>query len=274
MINHVLACTEMLLSNLQFHQDKLFNMKASSISELQTYWEKYLSGELPLLEFSKSLPRSIKTYNCSSYTFVINNRLTGLLKQLANNGNVSISDLLLAAFKVLLYRYTNETDILVGLQLTKLDKTELGKVADNANIVVSRDVISESISFKNFLIQVSHTVSEISEYQDYPFALLLKQLQSKANSSHLPICQALFTYQLELEYQKLAQEKIEFDLSLKIIETSDSLLCDFNYNSNLLDTETIAQMSEHYENLLKSIVSNPEYPVSNLSLLSARENTS
>lgn len=233
----------------------------SSMSKLQAYWEKHLSGELPLLEFPTNLPRSTKKYNCASYKFVINNKLTALLKQLAKNEGVSIDNALLAAFKVLLYRYTSEKEIIVGLLLTKLI----------SNVVVSKDLISETTSFKTFLSQVSHTVSEISEYQDYPFASLIKQLQSKSSSSHLPICQALFTYQLELEYQKSPQDNIQFDLCLEVIETSGSLLCNFKYNSNLLDKVTVAQFSEHFQKLMESIVSNPEQAVAQLSLLSERE---
>ncbi|OKH52348.1 non-ribosomal peptide synthetase [Calothrix sp. HK-06] len=231
------------------------------MSKLQAYWEKHLSGELPVLEFPTNLPRSTKKYNCASYKFVINNKLTALLKQLANNESFSIDNALLAAFKVLLYRYTSEKEIIVALLLNKLD----------ANIVVSKDLISATTSFKTFLSQVSYTVSEISEYQDYPFASLIKQLQSKFNSSNLPICQALFTYHFEQEYQKSPQENIEFDLCLEVIETYDSLLCNLKYNSNLLDKVTVAQFSGHFQNLLESIVSNPEQAVAQLPLLSQRE---
>ncbi|MBD2774620.1 amino acid adenylation domain-containing protein [Iningainema tapete] len=263
-------------------------MKVSfSSSELQKYWEKYLSGELPVLELPTSSPRSaIKTYNCSAYTFVINNRLTALIKQLANSENVGIYPLFLAAFKVLLYRYTNEKDILVALLLNEQDKTELKK---KDNVVVSRDLISENTSFKNFLHQVSHTILEIREYQDYPFALLVNKLQSKSNSSYSPICQASFAF-VHVNRSKTAtqkqppncsqpilfdggipQEKVEFDLSLKVIEAADSFLCDFKYNSNLLNAATIAQFSAHYQNLLESIVSNPEQSVAQLPLLSESE---
>lgn len=253
-------------------------MKTSlSMAELKEYWEKYLSGELPLLKLPTSSHRSfINTYNCSSYSFVINNRLTALVKQLANSESVSIDDLLLAAFKILLYRYTNEKDILVGLKADQQETPALGKPASNfLNVVVSRDFILESTSFKNFLNQVSHTVSEIKEYQDYPFALLVRELQSKSNSSHSPLCQASFTFQNvnqpELEYRELPQQEVEFDLSLEVIQFSESLQSTFKYNSNLLDETTVAQISRHFQNLLESIVSNPEQSVAQLPLLSERE---
>jgi amino acid adenylation domain-containing protein len=278
---------------------KEVNLLESSEGErLKDYWEKQLSGELPLLELPTRLPQSpLKTDNGLSYAFVINNRLTGLLKKLANDENVSLANLLLAAFKILLYRYTSEKDILVGLVVNQQDRPEFERVVGNfANVVISRDLIWESISFKKFIHQVSNNCLEIREYQDYPFALLVRQLQSKSNSSHSPICQASFSYQnvnqlenisklfeatakkqptncgdLELEYWELPQQKVEFDLSLEVIQLSESSLGYFKYNSNLLDEAAIAHLSEHFQNLLESIVSNPEQPVAQLPLLSQKE---
>ncbi|MBN3947422.1 MAG: amino acid adenylation domain-containing protein [Nostoc sp. NMS7] len=259
-----------------------------STSEFKQDWEKKLSGELPLLELPTRLPRaSIKNYNGAAYRFVINNQLTRLLKELAYSESVSFDNLLLAAFKVLLYRYTNEPDILVGLLLNQPDI--------NANVVVSRDLISANISFNKFLHQVSYSVAEVRKYQDYPLALLVNKLQSKSNSNHSPICQASFTLlnvnlqnnstlletiaktqqtnsaQLELEDWELWEEKLEFYLSLKVVDLSESLLGYFKYNSNLLDVATVAQMSAHFQNLLESIVSNPEQPVAQLAILSESE---
>jgi amino acid adenylation domain-containing protein len=269
--------------------NKTIKMKALfSPSELKEYWEKQLAGELPLLNLPTTLPRSsIKTYDCSSHSFIIQNKLTGLLKDLANSESVSLENLLLAAFKVLLYRYTNETDILVALLLNQQDSPQLARVAsDLTNVVVSRDFISESISFKNFLNQVSSTVLEIRDYQDYPFDLLVKELQSKSNSSDSPICQASFTFQNANQQENISnlfesvvkkkpkncdQIELEFDLSLEVIQLSESLQSCFKYNSNLLDETTVAQISRHFQNLLESIVSNPEQPVAQLPLLSERE---
>lgn len=264
--------------------NKSLNMKASRPIEtseekrLKNYWEKQLSGELPLLVLPTNLPRSpLTTFNGSSHRFVIDNRLTKLLKVLINSQSVSLDNLLLAAFKVLLYRYTSEKDILVGLLLNRQDRPEFKKVVCNANIVVSRNWISEGISFKQFLNQVSHTVLEIAEYQDYPFDLLVRQFSSQSNSIHSAICQASFAFQNRNEQgnisecDELCQQKGEFDLSLEVIELSESLLGYFKYNSNLLDGATVAQISGHFQNLLESILSNPEQPVAQLPLLSERE---
>jgi amino acid adenylation domain-containing protein len=274
---------------------KSLNMKASlsSNAKLQEYWKEYLSGELPLLELPTISPlSSVKTYNESSYTFAIDNRLTVLLNKLAFSENISLDRLLLAAFKVLLYRYTNETDILVGLLIDGQNSSGWREVTSEViNVVISRDLISEKVSFKNFLSQVDRTVSEISKYQDYPFRLLVEELQSK--SSYSPICQALFTFEngnkpealsklfetlankertnQEGEVREKFRQQVEFGLSLEVIQLSESLQCSFKYNTNLLDEAIAAQMSEHFQNLLESIISNPEQSVAQLALLSEKE---
>jgi hypothetical protein len=108
------------------------------MSELKEYWEKQLSGELPLLDLPSSLSRSsIKDYNFSTYRFVIDTQLITLLEHLAYSENVRLENLLLATFKVLLYRYTNEQDILVGLLLNQQDNCP--------NVVISRNFITEDI---------------------------------------------------------------------------------------------------------------------------------
>jgi amino acid adenylation domain-containing protein len=255
-------------------------ISSSSILELKNYWLNCLSGELPLLNLPTSLPRgSIQNYNCSSYNFVINKRLTRLLEKLAESENVSLDTLLLAAFKVLLYRYTNEKDILVGLVLNQ-------QISNFVNVVVSRNFITNNILFKKFLYQVNHTILEIRNYQDYPFALLVKELQPTSNSSHSPICQASFTFQTEHQQENISklfepvvtkqlinygQLELEFDLSLEVIQLSELLQSSFKYNSNLLDETTVTQISRHFENLLESIVSNSEQSVAQLPFLSERE---
>ncbi|BAY24658.1 amino acid adenylation domain protein [Calothrix sp. NIES-2100] len=268
---------------------KSINTKTSlSPAQLKEYWAQKLAGELPLLNFPTTLTRSHRrNYDCSSYTFIIENQLTGLLKKLANIESVSLDNLILAAFKVLLYRYTNETDILVALPLNQQYRPEWERFTSKVgNVILSRDFISKINSFKKFLHQVNHNVLEIKNYQDYPFASLVKELQSKFNSSDSAMCQASFTFQNVNQQENISnlfvsvvneqpttsdQIELEFDLSLEVIQLSESLQSSFKYNSNLLDETTVAQFSKHFQNLLESIVSNPEQSVAQLPLLSERE---
>jgi amino acid adenylation domain-containing protein len=266
--------------------------------KLKNYWQNQLAGELPVLDLPASSPRPpLRTYNGASYPFKINNELTQQLRQLALRENVTVDAILLAAFKVLLYRYTGEEDILVGLPRTRRSQPELERVVGNfVNATVARESISGNLPFREVLHQVVQTVAEISNYQDYPFSLLVKQDQSASNFSHPPICQVSFVFKnlenlenianlfkaasennsvrcghLELEYFELSRQKVEFDLSLEVIELDDLLLGSLKYNSDLLDASTVERISGHFQNLITAIVLNPQQQVGLLPLLSDRE---
>ena len=275
-----------------------FNILNSSEAErLREYWHKQLAGELPVLDLLTNSSRPpLRTYNGSSHAFKINKELTQQLRLLAETEKVSFYNTLLAAFQVILYRYTGEEDILIALPKALRSQPEFARVVGNfVNPVVFRMPFSGSLTFKEVLNQASQQVRETSAYQDYPFPLLVQQFQAKSNFSHSPICQVSFGLQtldqfeslsnldlatpgnqkslgeLELESWEIPQQKAEFDLSLEIIESKDSLIGYFKYNRDLLEADTVAQITRHFQNLLEAIVSNPQQPVAQLPLLSASE---
>lgn len=249
--------------------------------EAADYWQHKLAAELPVLELPTSASRPpIRTYNGAAVRFTIAAPLTQQVKQLAKAQAVTPEELLLAAFKVLLYRYTGEEDILVGLLHPKNRPSVRRVVGNLTNVVVSRDKVSGKLRFSEFLTRVSKTVFEIGNYNDYPFALLVKQIEL-SNLNYPPICQTAFGYSkmenlcqakgLEIELYELPQQKVDFDLSLEMIELQESLSGYFKYNSDILDATTVTRIAEHFQNLLAAIVASPETSVDKLPMLSERE---
>ncbi|NEP57336.1 MAG: amino acid adenylation domain-containing protein [Symploca sp. SIO2G7] len=257
-------------------------INSSAGKQIGDYWQEKLEGELPILELSTNFPRpSIRTYNGTVLKSTINSQLNQKIQQLAKTLEVKQEELLLAVFKILLYRYTGEDDILVGLLQSRENKPSLERLVGNCtNITVVRSSVSDNIKFTDFLHQVSKKIFEVDRYRDYPYALLIKQLQA-ADLSHYPICQVAFSYhkssklfkakELEFEYYELPQQKVDFELSLEITELPDSLSVDFKYNSDVLEAKTVAQIAEHFQNLLKEVVKSPKMPVDKLSMLSEAE---
>ncbi|MEQ9486031.1 amino acid adenylation domain-containing protein [Coleofasciculus sp. F4-SAH-05] len=270
----------------------------SQSEHLKTYWHNKLAGELPVLDLPGSATRPpLRTYNGSASQLKLDRNITQNLNQLAQQSGASLDTLLLAAFKVLLYRYTGESDILVGMLNSPRNQPEFTRtIGDFSNIVVTRDEITGNQTFTDVLRQVNQTVTETKDYQDYPFPQLVKELPSASNLSHSPICQASFTFQnwqslpttsqlfeatannqltrcgtLEVGYFQLHQHSVEFDISLEIIQLTDSLLVSLQYNSDLFDTDTISQIIQHYQNLLTAIITTPNQPVGSLPVLSKTE---
>ncbi|MEO1374975.1 MAG: amino acid adenylation domain-containing protein, partial [Cyanobacteria bacterium J06635_10] len=203
---------------------------------------------------------------------------------------------LLAAFQVLLSRYTGTDDILVGSPVAGRLQSQFREIAGYfANQVVSRGDLSKNPSFKEFLSQIRQTVLEALTHQDYPFALLVEKLQPHRDSSRSPIFQAAFALQqlqksqdiqklfldeiekdidwggLKLKPFKIPQQEGQFDLTLEMMEGNSSVKGVFKYNTDLFDESTIERMAGHFQNLLSAILENPDQNVAQLPLLSEAE---
>ena len=199
---------------------------------------------------------------------------------------------LLAAFQVLLYRYTGQDEILVGSPTSGRTKSEFASILGHlVDFMVMRADLSDNPSFQIFLAQVRQTVLGALAHQDYPFALLVERLQPERDPSCSPIFQASFVLQNFLqaqETQKLyldeTKNRIEwggievetfaidhfegqYDLSLELTEINSKLVGAFKYNVNLFDEQKIVQMASHFQALLTGIVASPEQTLEQLPLL-------
>lgn len=275
-------------------------LAGSEGERLWTYWQQQLAGELPLLNLPLDRPRPpVQTYRGALHKFEPGEALSRQLKALAGAERVTLYMLLLAAFQVLLYRYTDQEDILVATPMVGRSRAELEKIVGYlTNPVVVRTSLSGNPSFKELLGQVRHTVIEAIEHQDYPFPLLVERLQPKRDASYSPVFQAVFVWDkardfeqvsqasrfgqgetatrmaqevLRLEQIILAQQGAAFDLTLRMSEVEGSLSAELNYNTDLFNATTIARMEKHLRTLLEGIVAHPEQCISDLPLLTGAE---
>ena len=265
--------------------------------QLWNYWQQKLSRELPVLNLPTDRPRPpIQTDNGGSYPFKLSEKLTGQLKELAQTEGATLYMTLLAAFQVLLYRYTGQEDILVGSPMSGRSKVEFASIVGYfVDSVVMRADFSGNLSFRDFLSQVRQTVRGAIAHQDYPFALLVEKLQVESDSSRAPLFQAGFVLQkfpesqdvpnwffsskktlmnwggLEVEPFVLEQYESQSDLFLEMFEEDSSMVGLLRYNADLFDEPTIARMADHFQNLLEGIVNDPQQRVTALPLMTEVE---
>jgi len=266
--------------------------------QLWRYWQQQLAGELPVLKLPTDRPRPpIQTYEGASHTFKLDEKLTQRLKAVAQQEKATLYMTLLAAFQVLLYRYTDQEDFLVGSPTFGRNWSEFSDVVGYfVNPVVLRSKIANNPTFKEFLSQVRSTVLGAIAHQDYPFGLLVDRLQLNRDPSHSPLFQVAFAFQkpqrceeiaklltlsdtefrinwggLELEPFEIPQQEGQFDLFLEMVELDESLLAAFKYNTDLFDAATIARMEGHFKTLLDAILNHPERRLSELPLLTPAE---
>jgi amino acid adenylation domain-containing protein len=248
------------------------------------YWKRQLGGELPILELPTDRQRSlIQAFGGARYNLTIAPSLTTELKRLSREAEATLFMTLLAAFKVLLYRYTGQEDIIVGSPVAGRDRLEIENlIGVFINTIALRTQLTGDLTFRALIARIRQVALAAYNQQDIPFEQLVEELQPKRDLSHTPIFQVLFqlrnipkgsTEATGLKFEDLQIETgiAAFDLTLDIRETATSLCFVFEYNTDLFEAATIERMAGHLETLLQGIVANPEQPIYQIPLLTAAE---
>ena len=266
--------------------------------KLWQYWQKKLAGEIPVLQLpTDRLRPPMQTFHGATIGFYIDETLTRQLRELAREEGTTLFTVLMAAFHVLLYRYTGQDDLLVGTPTGGRDNRDFTGISGYfVNPVVIRTDCAGKPTFRSFLRQVCDTVLEAIDHQDFPFPLLVERLQPKRSPGFSPLFQVDFTLQkaqvgdftnlfdvtmetevttnwgdLKVKPFVIPQQEGQFDLTLEIIELENSLSGHFKYNNDLFDVDTIKRMAEHFEVLLRGIIQDPVQQITALPLLTQEE---
>ncbi|MBE9229966.1 amino acid adenylation domain-containing protein, partial [Phormidium sp. LEGE 05292] len=250
------------------------------------YWKKQLAGDLPILNLLPDKPRPpLQTYQGESYLLRLDEQLIQKLNNLAQTSGESLYRILLTAFYVLVYRYTNQEDILIGSPMRGRWTGDFQEIVGYfVNLIPLRISVEKNVKFAELLTQVSNTVKEGQNHQDYPFSRLAELLEAQRDPSRPPLCQVSFGWQrqhwckasgeqvLEMEPYLLAHQRgADFDLILAVMEAQEVLQLCWQYNTDLFEARSIARMAGHFVTLLESIVANPQQQIWQLTLLSEVE---
>lgn len=247
------------------------------------YWRKQLGGTLPLLELPTDRQRkAVQSHAGERYRLSLSPRLTDQLKALSRQEGTTLFMSLLAAFKVLLFRYTRQEDIPVGTPIATRDSTEIeALIGLFLNMLTLRTHLRGGTSFRQTLRQVKETALSAYEHKDVPFEKLIEDLHPGRSLSHTPLFQVTFQFQdasqetfalAGLQTTALSNqfEAAKFDLTLAMFEVGGVLTGLFRYNKDLFAEATIRRLSSHFEILLEDIVARPDEPIAAL-LMSSNE---
>lgn len=258
-------------------------LQGEALEKQLEYWRKQLEGIGPL-DLPTDRPRSsIQSIKGAHYTHFLSKRLTQALKRFSQQESVTLFMTLLAVFKVLLHRYTHQTDIAVGTPIAGRTHTEIENlIGFFVNTLVLRTDLSGNPPFSAFLNQVRETTLNAYDHQDIPFEKLVQELKVERDPSGSPLFRVAFAlqnmprHQLTLQGLSLTSIDVDtatakFDVTVHIMEENSGLRVMVKYNTDLFNTETINRMMKHYEHLLAAVVEYPEKQVSELPLLSEKE---
>jgi amino acid adenylation domain-containing protein len=258
-------------------------MESAGPQKQLEYWKQQLEGRLPALELPTDRPRpAVQSSNGSWEPVDISPALVDRLKQFSKAEGVSLFMTMLAAFNVLVHRYTRQDDILIGTPTANRSQPELEKlIAFFVNPVVMRSDLSADPVFKDFVGKVRTTALGAISHQDIPFDRLVEELHPERDLSRNPLFQVSFTLQMEpalLELEGTKGTVVEFDngtskfdLLVELWETDGGVGGRFEYNSDLFDRSTIQRMIANYERLLQGAAESPEKRVSRLPIIAEEE---
>ena len=248
------------------------------------YWQQQLAGAPELLKLPTDRPRpSVQTYRGATQTFSLNTDLTEKLQTLSRESGTTLFMTLHAAFSTLLYRYSGQSDILIGSPIANRNRSEIESlIGFFLNTLVLRTSFEDHPSFESLLTKVRETTLKAYEHKDVPFEQVVEALQPQRSLSHSPLFQVMFVLQnapmgeIELPGVTLSELNWEstiakFDLTLSMTETDRGLVGSWEYNTDLFDGSTIERMAAHFQNLLSAIVENPQVSVAELPLLCEAE---
>ncbi len=247
------------------------------------YWRQALA-ELTTLELPTDRPRPpTQSYRGARHPVALSASLSAALRQTCRREQVTLYQLLLAAFQVLLHRYSGQDDIVVGSPFAGRTRSEFEElIGFFVNMLVLRTDVSGNPSFRDLLTRVRMTAIEAYSNQDVPFERLVEELSPERDLSRNPLFQVVFVLQnknyRELELSALAvtpqdldDATAKFDLTLELAEADTGLRGELRYATDLFDAATIARMAGHFSNLLEGIVADPTTAVGELPLLSTAE---
>lgn len=243
------------------------------------YWKTQLQ-DLAVLELPTDLPRpAVRSLRGATYRFSFSPALTQALQQLSRQMDCTLFMTLLAGFKILLHRYSNTDDIVVGTVIANRSQAELeGLIGFFVNMLALRSNLANNPTVETLLHQVRETALAAYAHQDLPFEQLVDLLQPQRSLSHMPL-QAMFVLQnapmpaaevAGITWTPLISDSgtAKFDLTLSMQEDKGALTGALEYSLDLYKTATIERMVRHFQTLLEDMVKNTEQQISDLCLLS------
>lgn len=254
------------------------------LAEQFSYWKTQLAGIAPTM----SLPRA-KQYHAiqgrhgTLHRFAIDKSIGKQMLQLCHKNGATLFMAFLGVFKVLLHRYTDETDIVVGTSIAGRSRSELEQlIGFFVNTLVFRTDLSGDPSFLELLGRVKKVAIEAYNHQEVPFEKLVAELQPQRHLEMSPLFQVMFSFSVDqarpqrIDGLTITREDVlfnheKFDLTAAIVQRADTYEGVFSYRTTLFEKETIERMATHFQVLLEEIASDPARPIGRLNMLSEQE---
>jgi aspartate racemase len=260
-------------------------LESAAFREQEAYWKATLAGEIEPLDLSLDRARpATPSFRGDECSLLLDARLIADLKTLARDRGSTLFMVLLAAFKVLLHRYTGQTDLLVGAPIANRRRMETEPlIGFFANTLVFRTEVSGDAPFSALLDRVKQAALGAYEHQDLPFDLLVGQLPVRRDASRTPVFQTIFALQdyphtsleftgIQVAHVPVSTHTSKFDLSLTVRPHESGLMATMEFNLDILTADSASRMLAQWRAVLLDVAANPNRRVSEISLLGPDDN--
>lgn len=250
----------------------------SRLASHLAYWKQQLQGAPALLELPADRPRpAVKSHRGASMRRYFDKRLINSLNARAREHDVTPFMVLLAAWQMLLHRYSGQDDIVIGAPFANREIPALeGVIGDLVDILILRSQLGSNPTFVDFLAVVKQTTLSAFEHRDVSIDMLVEALNPSRSASHEPIFQTLFTFMsfsvelaapdgLSVEMIQADRNSSRFDLTVElgfgIGEHKDKLCVLYEYATDLFDERTVSRMHAYFEQVLEAVAADPSFRI-------------
>jgi amino acid adenylation domain-containing protein/non-ribosomal peptide synthase protein (TIGR01720 family) len=261
-------------------------LASESTKTTQNYWLAQLSGELPVLQLPSSKVRpKLKTYNGAGLQSTLATTHAEQLRKFVQQQEGTLFIGLLTLWNVLLSRYTNEKDIILGSPVAGRDHADLeNQIGFYINTLALRNQIDHTASFVATYKKVEENTLKALEHQMYPFDRLVEELNIRKDNSRNPVFDVMLTLQnagdttagitkhADAEIVEVSEKVIaKFDIEIFFQEVGETLSYQVNYNTDVYTQERITGLMQHFNRLLEQVLYQPELPIGQIDFLATAE---
>lgn len=249
----------------------------------QEYWKNKFSGENSILNLpTKKVRPNLMGHSGHCLGAEIPSSLAGKLKKICQEQDATLFMGLLASWNIMLYRYTSQRDIIIGSPVSGRYHTDLrDQIGFYVNTILFKNTIDSQKNFVDFLSSIKESALEAYNYQEYPFDVLLEELQIAGDTSRNKLFDVLLVLQessavkLNLPKDNAIADRgnrpAKLDIEIIFHNTADGLFFEIIYNTEVYEKEMVSNLITHYLNLLENILAEPAKEIGNVDFLLEQE---
>ncbi|MBV9496874.1 MAG: amino acid adenylation domain-containing protein, partial [Acidobacteria bacterium] len=245
------------------------------------YWQQQLAGLPESLDLPTDFSRpAMQSFVGATRTFALDAQLTAQLKRVAERQGATLYMVLLAAFDVLLHRYSGQDDLCVGSPIANRQYGQTDSLIGMfVNTLAMRSQLAANDTLASFLEKVKTTCLDAFEHQDAPFERLVEAVRPHRNLAISPLFQVMLILQnvdMGRPDERIRLYPVDtgiskFDLTLALTETADGLTAAVEYSTALYEPATVDRMVEHFAAICRAFGDHADLRIRDLDFLGEGE---